>query len=89
MVKLVPDNPSEVMVIRKVTPNITTLSLPFWRFGRLRMGGRATLGKSSVDYYCEAFVLKGCLSEVAVWWSCRVFARLADSRGQGDGECHG
>ena len=42
--KLVPKNPSEVMVIRKLTPNITTLSVPFLRFGRIRIGGRATIG---------------------------------------------
>lgn len=32
------------MVIRKVTENITTLSVPFARFGRMKIGGRATLG---------------------------------------------
>jgi hypothetical protein len=31
------------MVIRQVTPNITTLSVPFARFGRFNIGGRATL----------------------------------------------
>lgn len=45
--KLVPKDPEEVMVIRKVTPNITTLSVPFSRFGRIRIGGRATIGKLS------------------------------------------
>jgi len=40
---LVPKNPSEVMVIRKISPAITTLSLPFFRFGRLRIGSRGTL----------------------------------------------
>jgi hypothetical protein len=44
---LVPKNPSEVMVIRKVSPAITTLSLPFFRFGRLKIGGRGTLGMTS------------------------------------------
>jgi hypothetical protein len=43
--KLVPANPSEVMVIRSVTPNITTLSVPFLRFGRIRIGGRGTVGE--------------------------------------------
>ncbi|KAJ2894598.1 hypothetical protein MKZ38_007396 [Zalerion maritima] len=43
MAKLVPDNPSAVMVIRQVTPNISTLSVPFARFGRFAIGGRATL----------------------------------------------
>jgi hypothetical protein len=40
---LIPKNPSEVMIIRKVSPAITTLSAPFYRFGRLKIGGRGTL----------------------------------------------
>jgi hypothetical protein len=43
--KLVPANPEEVMVIREITPNVTTLSLPFLRFGRIKIGGRATIVK--------------------------------------------
>lgn len=42
--KLVPSDPSKVMVIRQVTPNITTCSAPFLRFGRLKVGGRGTIG---------------------------------------------
>jgi len=45
MPALTPSNPSEVMVIRKINPFITTLSVPFYRFGRLRVGGRGTLVK--------------------------------------------
>ncbi|KAL8393385.1 hypothetical protein RB595_003235 [Gaeumannomyces hyphopodioides] len=41
--KLVPSNPSDVMVIRDVTPNVVTLSVPFLRFGLLAIGGRATV----------------------------------------------
>ncbi|KAL8744355.1 MAG: hypothetical protein Q9190_003388 [Brigantiaea leucoxantha] len=41
--KLTPSNPSETTVIRQVTPNITTCSSPFARFGRFRIGGRATI----------------------------------------------
>lgn len=41
--KLVPSDPSKVMVIRDVTPNITTLSLPFSRFGLFQVGGRGTI----------------------------------------------
>ncbi|KFY70095.1 hypothetical protein V499_09457, partial [Pseudogymnoascus sp. VKM F-103] len=41
--KLVPSNPSAVMVIRDITPNITTLSVPFARFGLIRVGGRGTI----------------------------------------------
>lgn len=43
--KLFPANPSDVMVIRKITPEITTMSLPFLRFGLLKFGARGTLGK--------------------------------------------
>ena len=42
--KLIPPEPSKVMVIRQVTPNITTCSVPFLRFGRLKVGGRGTIG---------------------------------------------
>lgn len=45
--KLIPSNPSEVMVIREITKNITTLSLPFSRFGHFHIGGRGTLVKLS------------------------------------------
>lgn len=43
--KLVPSDPAKVMVIRDVVPNIiTTFSTPFWRFGRIKIGGRGTVG---------------------------------------------
>ncbi|KAI9676134.1 MAG: hypothetical protein M1817_000879 [Caeruleum heppii] len=45
--KLIPARPSEVTVIRNVTPNITTLSAPFNRFGRFKIGGRATIVRLS------------------------------------------
>ena len=35
------------MVIRDLNPSITTLSVPFLRFGRIKFGGRATIGISS------------------------------------------
>ncbi|KAL9117235.1 MAG: hypothetical protein Q9187_006230 [Circinaria calcarea] len=41
--KLIPQDPSSVMVIRKVTPNIITCSAPFARFGRFKVGGRGTI----------------------------------------------
>lgn len=44
MAKLFPKNASQVMVIRNVTPDVVTLSLPFARFGRLKFGARGTLG---------------------------------------------
>lgn len=48
--KLVPANPEDVMVIRDVTPNIVTLSVPFSRFGKLRIGGRGTVGGCSFTH---------------------------------------
>jgi len=44
--KIIPANPAEVMVIRNITPNVVTLSVPFLRHGVLKIGGRGTLGKS-------------------------------------------
>ncbi|KAF2086478.1 hypothetical protein K490DRAFT_44048 [Saccharata proteae CBS 121410] len=42
--KLIPQNPSEVMVIRQIVPNvITTCSVPFHRFGHIKIGGRGTI----------------------------------------------
>ncbi|KAL8972949.1 MAG: hypothetical protein Q9183_000250 [Haloplaca sp. 2 TL-2023] len=41
--KLVHPDPASVMVIRKVTPHITTCSAPFNRFGRFKVGGRGTI----------------------------------------------
>lgn len=43
--KLFPGDPNKVMVIRQVTSNITTLSVPFNRFGLIKFGGRGTLVK--------------------------------------------
>jgi hypothetical protein len=43
--KLIPKNPADVMVIRNVTPNIATFSVPFSRFGTAQIGGRGTLVK--------------------------------------------
>ncbi|OAA48576.1 hypothetical protein NOR_01826 [Metarhizium rileyi] len=42
---LIPANPADLMVMRKVTPNIVTFSVPFSRFGRIKIGGRGTLAK--------------------------------------------
>lgn len=41
---LFPTNPPQVMVIRNVTEDVVTMSLPFARFGHLKFGGRGTLG---------------------------------------------
>jgi hypothetical protein len=45
--KLVPQNPDDVMVIRDLVPGVTTLSVPFLRVGRIKFGGRATIGIST------------------------------------------
>jgi hypothetical protein len=46
-------NPTEAMVIRKVTPEITTLSVPFARFGVFKFGGRGTIGMYvASEYHC-------------------------------------
>ena len=53
--KLIPSDPASVMVIRKVSPNITTCSAPFARFGRFKVGGRGTIGTlrcSSSTWLC-------------------------------------
>lgn len=49
--KLVPANPADVMVIRNITPNVATFSVPFARFGKLKVGGRGTLGKPITFLY--------------------------------------
>ncbi|KAI2632913.1 hypothetical protein GGS21DRAFT_147324 [Xylaria nigripes] len=41
--KLIPKDPSAVHVIRNVTPNIITVSVPFLRFGKVPIGGRGTI----------------------------------------------
>ncbi|KAF3768688.1 hypothetical protein M406DRAFT_92020 [Cryphonectria parasitica EP155] len=43
--KLIPTNPADVMVIRDVTPNVITFSVPFKRFGIIPIGGRGTVVK--------------------------------------------
>jgi len=43
--KLIPHNPEDVMVMRDLVPGVTTLSVPFLRFGRIKFGGRATIVK--------------------------------------------
>jgi hypothetical protein len=52
--KLVPKNPEEVMVIRDVAPGVTTLSVPFSRFGLIKVGGRATIGISSFTLFPQS-----------------------------------
>lgn len=58
--KLIPHEPSKVMVIRHVAPNIVTCSAPFLRYGRLKIGGRGTIGtlrhNSIVHGYANDFL---------------------------------
>jgi hypothetical protein len=54
--KLVPSDPAKVMVIRDVVPRaITTLSVPFWRFGKVKIGGRGTIGMRDVLHSTESY----------------------------------
>ncbi|KAI0597264.1 hypothetical protein F4775DRAFT_264494 [Biscogniauxia sp. FL1348] len=41
--KLIPKDPSAVAVIRNITPNVVTVSVPFARFEKVRVGGRGTI----------------------------------------------
>lgn len=50
--KLIPANPADVMVIRDITPNVVTLSVPFKRFGMIPIGGRATIGELILMFSC-------------------------------------
>ena len=59
MPQLFPSNPSETMVIRDITPNMVTMSLPFARFGIVRFGGRGTLGRPLSQSPSQ---------EAKVWW---------------------
>lgn len=43
--KLIPSNPAGVAIIRNITPNVVTVSVPFARFGIIRVGGRGTISK--------------------------------------------
>lgn len=54
---LIPANPADLMVIRNVTPNIVTFSVPFARFGRIQIGGRGTLGMSHHSHIIRLSVL--------------------------------
>lgn len=48
--KLIPANPADVMVIRDVTPNVVTFSVPFKRFGVIPVGGRGTVGEFTLPF---------------------------------------
>lgn len=48
--KLIPAEPDSTQVIRQVTPQITTVSAPFSRFGVFKIGSRATIGTSTPEH---------------------------------------
>ncbi|KAK0105716.1 hypothetical protein ONS95_004238 [Cadophora gregata] len=39
------NSPDDATVIREIVPGVTTVSVPFLRFGRIKFGGRATIVK--------------------------------------------
>ncbi|KAL2062391.1 hypothetical protein VTL71DRAFT_6657 [Oculimacula yallundae] len=39
------NSPNDATVIREIVPGVTTISVPFLRFGRIKFGGRATIVK--------------------------------------------
>ncbi len=45
MSKLIPSDPDKVMIIRRITPNILTCNVHFYRFSRIKIGGRGTVVK--------------------------------------------
>jgi hypothetical protein len=66
--KLIPSNPADVMVIRHVTPNVVTFSVPFTRLNKIRFGGRGTLGMSQLpralshqSHHCSSQLNSPCL----------------------------
>lgn len=54
-------DPAATMVIRKVTENITTFSMPFARFNQAKIGGRGTVGKHILS---RAYITSLCLLRV-------------------------
>jgi hypothetical protein len=44
--KIIPTDVDSVVVIRDITPNITTVSMPLLAMSLFKFGGRATIGKS-------------------------------------------
>lgn len=48
--KLVPKDPKSVTVIRAISNNILIFSAPFARFGRIKVGGRGTVGTNSQSF---------------------------------------
>lgn len=76
--KLIPPNPDKVMVIRNITPDVVTLSLPFSRFGHINIGGRGTLGTFS-QAHCHTLELTR-LSTPAKWQRSRLLPRSSHRR---------
>lgn len=83
--KLIPQNPSDVMVIRNITPNVVTLSVPFARFGVIKVGGRATIGACAThNRHCYNCSFTNILhSKTHIRGSRRVLSGGSHARGQG------
>ena len=46
-------DPAATMVIRKVTENITTFSMPFARYNQAKIGGRGTVGMHVIHSHAQ------------------------------------
>ncbi|QIW96344.1 hypothetical protein AMS68_001862 [Peltaster fructicola] len=65
--KLIPQDPEKVTVVNKVAPTILTFASPFMRFGRIKIGGRATVVKlatGSTAIFSPVALTKSVRSEV-------------------------
>jgi hypothetical protein len=87
--KLSHPDPAKVMVIRDVVPKvITTLSVPFWRFGKIKIGGRGTIGTDPLQHI-RYISPNNSRSAPAIWFPRRLLPSRPDRRSQaqsrGDG----
>lgn len=64
--ELVPPNPADLMVIRNITPNVVTFSVPFSRFGKIKVGGRGTLGISQLRTHAHTLSLSSCVCSLGM-----------------------
>lgn len=89
---LIPANPADLMVIRNVTPNIATFSVPFSRFGRIKIGGRGTLGTSQFARGTPLYSQRGIIvltqprSQAHIRQPRRLLSRRPHRRNQGQSQ---
>lgn len=77
--KLIPSDPEKVMVIRSVTPDIKTFSVPFMRFGRIKIGGRGTavrLASGSTAVFSPVALTNTVKKEMESLGKCRYIVAL-------------